>query len=625
MRILFYSNWYVKQTIPLANALARNHQVTAIFPRVNPGAPASDGCVEEDRLREILDQNVRLFTLPHMQGMDPLGLFTVVKARRLIRLTRPDIVHFNESYDFRCLLLIILCPGIKFVTTVHDPIPHSSEKISLHKFKHAVRDQIRRRSHGLIVLGESLRPVLSEYSGFPQERIHAVPHGEFRYYSFFDSSRAAVKDGHKDVLFFGRWDSYKGLDVLAAAEPLITARVPQARIILAGEGRMPLSELRPHIINPQNYEIRNYTIPDQEVAELFSRAEVVVLPYKQATQSGPLHIAGTFGKPAIVTRVGALPDVVHNGENGLLIPPNDPEALAAAVCYLLEHPDEAKRMGRNAKAMMAQAHSMEHVAEIQASVYRKVIENSSRRKRSLMMSALQKLVKKVKRDPFYILDESMHTTDLVAMIFKLGAGFLRGLVYRPLFKEKRGLIFINGGAKLRNCGHISLGRNFVAERGCEIQGLSRSGVVFGDNVTVGSYAMIRPSGYYGRDLGEGLEIGDRSNIGAYCYLGAYGGITIGREVMMGPRVSLFAENHNFERTDISMRQQGVTRRRIVIEDDCWLASGSVILAGVTIGKGSIIAAGAVVTKEVPPYSIVGGNPAKIIRSRQSSDLVMEEK
>jgi acetyltransferase-like isoleucine patch superfamily enzyme len=169
----------------------------------------------------------------------------------------------------------------------------------------------------------------------------------------------------------------------------------------------------------------------------------------------------------------------------------------------------------------------------------------------------------------------------------------------------------------RNCGRITLGRNFVAEDDCEIQGLSRVGVKFGNNVTVGAYAMIRPSGYYGREIGEGLEVGDGSNVGPYCYLGASGGISIGKEVLMGPRVSLFAENHNFERTDISMRQQGVTRHRIVIEDDCWLASGSIILAGVTIGRGSIIAAGAVVTKDVPPYSIVAGNPARVIRSRES--------
>jgi acetyltransferase-like isoleucine patch superfamily enzyme len=344
-----------------------------------------------------------------------------------------------------------------------------------------------------------------------------------------------------------------------------------------------------------------------------------VLPYRQATQSGPLHIAGTFGVPTIVTNVGAMPEVVKDGETGLLVPPEDPEALAKAICELLENPDKAKCMGEKARAHMEGEESMDKVAHIQTEMYRQVTTSTIPRKSSPGIKILNRVVKKIKRDPHYALDESMSLMDVTSMIWKLGTGFLRGLYLRPLFAGAKGLIFIAPRAKLRNCGHITVGRNFVAESGCEIQGLAREGVRFGDNVTVGSFAMIRPSGYYGREIGQGVVIGDRSNIGAYCYLGATGGITIGREVLMGPRVSLFAENHNFERTDITIREQGCTRKRIVIEDDCWLASGSIILAGVTLGKGSIVAAGAVVTKDVPPYSIVAGSPARVIRSRQPQE------
>ena len=68
-----------------------------------------------------------------------------------------------------------------------------------------------------------------------------------------------------------------------------------------------------------------------------------------------------------------------------------------------------------------------------------------------------------------------------------------------------------------------------------------------------------------------------------------------------------------------MKEQGVTRQFVVIEDDCWIASHSVILAGVTVGRGSIVAAGSVVTTDVPPYSIVAGVPARVIRPRQAGD------
>ncbi len=193
---------------------------------------------------------------------------------------------------------------------------------------------------------------------------------------------------------------------------------------------------------------------------------------------------------------------------------------------------------------------------------------------------------------------------------------LRGLWAKLFLRHSGGLLLIGRGVSLRNPQYISVGRNFVAEDFCEIQGLSTAGLWFGDRVTVGRFAMIRPSGYYGRDLGVGLHIGSRSNIGANCYIGCSGSIRIGENVMMSPGVSLFAENHNFARTDIPMKDQGVTRGSIVVEDDCWLASGSTILAGVRIGRGAIVAASAVVTADVPPWAIVGGVPAKVIGWRK---------
>jgi acetyltransferase-like isoleucine patch superfamily enzyme len=85
--------------------------------------------------------------------------------------------------------------------------------------------------------------------------------------------------------------------------------------------------------------------------------------------------------------------------------------------------------------------------------------------------------------------------------------------------------------------------------------------------------------------------------------------------MMSPRVSLYAENHVFDDPSIPMKEQGVRRSFIKIEDDCWIAANSIILAGVTIGKGSVVAAGSVVTHDVPPYSVVAGSPARIIKQR----------
>jgi acetyltransferase-like isoleucine patch superfamily enzyme len=94
-------------------------------------------------------------------------------------------------------------------------------------------------------------------------------------------------------------------------------------------------------------------------------------------------------------------------------------------------------------------------------------------------------------------------------------------------------------------------------------------------------------------------------------------INIGSYVMIAERVMIIGGNHEFSRLDIPMDMQGEGKQgKIVIEDDVWIGAGSIILTGITIGEGSIIGAGSIVTKSIQPYSIVAGNPAKVIRMRK---------
>lgn len=232
-----------------------------------------------------------------------------------------------------------------------------------------------------------------------------------------------------------------------------------------------------------------------------------------------------------------------------------------------------------------------------------------------MRNAVLRLARAIKKKNDFKIDERMPTTAVLAMLWTTGLAFARGLWRRPWLGGARGMLFIGKQVTIRNPRLVTVGRSFVAEDFTEIQGLCSQGVRIGNNVTMARYSMIRPSGYYGGEIGVGFEIGDGSNIGAYSYMGAAGGITIGRNVMMGPRVSILAEQHNFERTDAPMKSQGTTRKGIVIGDDVWLGASCCILDGVTIGEGAIVATAAVVTKDVPPYAIVGGVPAKVIRMR----------
>jgi len=114
--------------------------------------------------------------------------------------------------------------------------------------------------------------------------------------------------------------------------------------------------------------------------------------------------------------------------------------------------------------------------------------------------------------------------------------------------------------------------------------------------------------------GKGIRLGDRSDIGMDALV--IGPVHIGRDVMMGPRCILLASSHRVDDTSRPMNQQGfLDDRPIVIEDDVWIGAGSIVLPGRRIGRGAIIGAGSVVTRHVPPYVVVAGNPAVIIRHR----------
>lgn len=110
-----------------------------------------------------------------------------------------------------------------------------------------------------------------------------------------------------------------------------------------------------------------------------------------------------------------------------------------------------------------------------------------------------------------------------------------------------------------------------------------------------------------------ISLGNNSGIGDNAYF--QGKVSIGNDVMMGPKCAFIADNHNYSNILIPMRDQGFQKGEIIIDDDVWLGYGVIVLAGVHIGKGSVIGAGAVVTKDIPEYTIAGGVPAKVIKRR----------
>lgn len=128
----------------------------------------------------------------------------------------------------------------------------------------------------------------------------------------------------------------------------------------------------------------------------------------------------------------------------------------------------------------------------------------------------------------------------------------------------------------------------------------------------GENVNIEKGVFFGR--GDEISLGDNSGIGINARIS--GPIDIGNNVMMGPDVIVYTQNHKYDDIDVPMIQQGSTKKeKVVIEDDVWIGARVIILKGVHIGRGAVIGAGSIVTKDVLDNEVVAGNPARLIKKR----------
>jgi glycosyltransferase involved in cell wall biosynthesis len=152
---------------------------------------------------------------------------------------------------------------------------------------------------------------------------------------------------------------------------LVTKQFSDIPVVIAGEGEN-ISTYRRKMEDPQFFEIRNRYIPDREAAQLFLDADIVVLPYVEASQSGVLAIANAFAKPVIVTNVGELGQAVANGVSGLVVPPADERSLADTILKLATDGALRARLGNMGHVLADQNASPEVVAEKAIAIYTRV-------------------------------------------------------------------------------------------------------------------------------------------------------------------------------------------------------------------------------------------------------------
>ncbi|HIK06827.1 MAG TPA: acyltransferase [Trichormus sp. M33_DOE_039] len=213
--------------------------------------------------------------------------------------------------------------------------------------------------------------------------------------------------------------------------------------------------------------------------------------------------------------------------------------------------------------------------------------------------------------------ELLLTTFLGDIPTIMGGVKLRNLLYRMIFNQLGSSVYIQDGVEFISTDIIEVGNGVYIFKGVRIDGKGHennrihleNGVILERNVVIGALNKTC------------INIGQDTFIGSSVCIAGPGSIKIGKHCLIAAHTGIYANNHNFTDTIKPIKYQGISHQGIVIEDDCWLGHGVKVLDGVTIGKGSVIGAGAVVTKDIPPFSIAVGVPAKVIKSRDLQEFV----
>ena len=329
MKIAWVTYDFEEYSTRHVNAMADDHDVLLVMPEPFEGAPRYEVHPKVDHFS---------FNKPRLR--QPLRqLKSNREILRRIHEFNPDVVHYQQGHMWFNVALNSLQQRYPLVITIHDPRHHAGDSVS-RKTPQWLMDYGFRKADRVIVHGEALATQVHELFGLDKSFVDVIPHVSMG----GDATANQIQENPNHVLFFGRiWD-YKGLDTLIQAEPLISQHVPDVKIVIGGEGD-DFGRYHAMIRNPDRFDIQNRWISDEERAEMFQQAALVVLPYNEATQSGVVPVAYNFSKPVVATRVGALAECVDDQETGLLVPPRDPQQLADAIVRILKDADLRKKMG----------------------------------------------------------------------------------------------------------------------------------------------------------------------------------------------------------------------------------------------------------------------------------------
>lgn len=284
--------------------------------------------------------------IPVFDGMDYNNPLTWVQAYRFLKAQKPDIIVLQwwTSSVAHMQLLLKMFAGLlnkpKIIIEFHEVVdPFEESILPIRLYSKIMGKLLRKNLDAYITHSESDKELVAKRYSISPEKIHVIPHGLYdQYGKLLDIKEARKNLSIKDdfvILSFGLIRKYKGTPYLISAfEQLPSDILEKSRLLIVGEIWEDRKELLDQIkASPYHDKITlvDEYVPDEKVNLYFSAADVVVLPYLRASQSGIAHIAMSFGKPVVVSEVGGLKESMANYEGTFFVPPSDSDSIREAI------------------------------------------------------------------------------------------------------------------------------------------------------------------------------------------------------------------------------------------------------------------------------------------------------
>lgn len=318
-----------------------------------------------------LDNHPRKFRVYRIFNRFATNPFTVFWYFLGLRKKGIEIVHFQLSqFPIVILFLIYLVKFLgrqKIVLTTHNVVSHEQKKWEFNIYK-----EIYNMADMIVVHAEQNRTLLHNHFQIPQKKAIVIHHGNYMFFNEDLSLKEIVNSDHNVILFFGYIRKYKGLHYLLKAFAKVHAVMPEAKLLIVGkpvEPFTPYQKLIEELQLKDNVETVLEYVPFTNVKDYFHKAAIVALPYVSASQSGIIQLAYSFGKPIVATSVGGLPEILDNGKNGFIVPPENETVLAEKIVQLLSDQQLLKKMGEYSLTLSKTKFSWDTIAEETKSVY----------------------------------------------------------------------------------------------------------------------------------------------------------------------------------------------------------------------------------------------------------------